>query len=160
MRWLAIPLLLAATPAGAADAIGVFGRWGAFADAAPRRCYAIAQPVETVTGATQHGFASIASWPGRRTRNQLHVHFSRLRTGNAAVTLSIGDRRFVLLAGAADAWAPDAATDSAVVAAMRSGRSMSVESQGGGRAIVDVYQLSGAATAIDAAALACIGPGG
>ncbi|HEX7851932.1 MAG TPA: hypothetical protein VF485_19525, partial [Sphingomonas sp.] len=72
--------------------------------------------------------------------------------------LSIGERRFDLVAGADDAWAPDARTDSAIVAAMRSGRSMSVEGLGrDGSAFADVYTLSGAATAIDAAALACRG---
>lgn len=135
--------------------IGIFAGWGAFADPAPRRCYAIAKPISRRTAL--YPFASVANWPGARVRNQLHLRLSRRRAPSAQVTLSIGERRFPLRAGQLDAWAPDAAADRAIVAAMRSGRSMSVESVAeGGRPFVDVYPLEGAATAIDAAALACL----
>ena len=72
------------------------------------------------------------------------------------VTLTVGGRRFPLVALGVDAWAPDGGTERAAVAAMRSGRSMSVEAVGaGGRPFADAYRLDGAATAIDAASLAC-----
>ena len=153
MKRLALAFVLVAAPALARDQIGVWGSWGAFSDASPRRCYAIAQPVDPDDRA---GFASIANWPGQNIRGQLHVRLSKPRAGNARVTLSIDDRRFDLVAGVADAWAPDARTDAAIVVAMRSGRSMSVEALArDGSAFADTYKLSGAATAIDAAALAC-----
>ncbi len=155
MRGLALAVMLAAiaAPAAARDTIGVWGGWGAFSDPSPRRCFAIAQPVDRDHRA---GFASIADWPGQNIRSQLHVRLSRGRASNARVTLSIGERRFDLVAGENDAWAPDSRTDAAIVAAMRAGRSMSVEGLArDGSAFADVYALSGAATAIDAAALAC-----
>lgn len=149
--WLAILLALQ----GAADGrrlVGVFEGWGAFADAAPRRCYAIAQPGK----GGGPGFASVTTWPGAGARNQLHVRLSRPRSSGARVTLAIGERRFALVSGAADAWAPDAATDRAIAAAMRGGRAMSVESVANtGTPFADLYVLTGAATAIDAAAVAC-----
>jgi hypothetical protein len=146
---LALLLLLAAPR----ETIGVYGAWGAFSDASPRRCFAIAQPVDP---AQRSGSLSIANWPGQNIRNQLHVRLSRPRAATARVTLSIGERRFDLVAGDSDAWAPDARTDAAIVAAMRSGRSMSVEALGrDGSPFADTYALTGAATAIDAAALAC-----
>lgn len=149
MTALALFLLLAAPR----DTIGVYGTWGAFSDASPRRCFAIAQPVDPRQRA---GSLSVAQWPGQNIRNQLHVRLSRPRAASARVTLSIGDRRFDLVAGDADAWAPDARTDAAIVAAMRSSRSLSVEALGSnGAPFADTYALSGAATAIDAAALAC-----
>ncbi|HET9510898.1 MAG TPA: hypothetical protein VFO80_07060 [Sphingomonas sp.] len=148
-------LVLAAQAAFAGrQAIGIYAGWGAFRDASPARCFAIAEPI----GRTRPGrpFASIATWPGAGLRHQLNVHLSRPRAANARVTLSIGQRRFDLLAGAADAWSPDTATDTAIVAAMRGGRSMSIETRGrDGRPVVDVYALQGAATAIDAAAVGC-----
>lgn len=152
-----LPLLVVATvPAAARDPIGTFGRWGAFRDQGPRHCFAISEPVQTVRGATQRGFVSVARWPGAGVRAQLHARLTRPRHPRAVVTLSIGDRRFTLSAGPSDAWAPDDATDRAIVAAMRSGRSLSVESlTARGRPFVDVYALHGAATAIDAATLAC-----
>lgn len=146
-----IALLLAVA---APQAIGIHQRWGAFRDDGPTRCYAISRPVRGETGAP---FASVATWPGAGVRGQLHVRLSRAKASRAGVVLAIGERRFDLTAGRIDAWSPDAATDRAIVAAMRGGRSMSVESvAANGAAFVDVYALSGAATAIDAAALACL----
>ncbi len=132
--------------------IGIYESWGAFRDAAPARCYAITQPVRGGGDA----FFSIANWPRAGTRGQVHIRLSRARDPRAKVTLAIGERRFELIAGASDAWAPDARTDRAIVAAIRSSRSMSVESVArGGGAFADVYALKGAATAIDAAAMGC-----
>lgn len=132
--------------------LGIHDRWGAFRDAAPARCFAIAQPLGRPRGA----FASIATWPGMGARNQLHVRLGRARADGAKVTLSIGERRFELTAGPSDAWAPDARTDAAIVAAIRAGRSMSIETlSASGAPFADVYPLRGAATAIDAAAVGC-----
>src|SRR5207253_7686474 len=107
------------------EPLGIYESWGAFRDPSPLRCFAIAQPVER--SRSGQPFASIATWPGQGLRNQLHIRLSRARSPNARVTLSIGERRFELRAGDADAWAPDTRTDAAVVAAIRDGRSMSVE---------------------------------
>lgn len=144
------------TAADARDALGVFGGWGAFRDAAPLRCFAIAEPVRR-TRAQWRPFASISHWPGARVRAQLHIRLSREKRGDAPVTLTIGDRRFPLSGAGGDVWAPNARTDAAIVAAIRSGRSMGVASvAANGRAFVDSYALAGAATAIDAAALGCV----
>nr|WP_282580603.1 invasion associated locus B family protein [Sphingomonas faeni] len=149
-------ILAIAVPASARETIGIYKGWGAFRDAAPERCYAIARPV--MAGGRSSGFASIATWPKRGLRASLHIRLSRERDRSAGVTLTIGERRFALVANGLDAWASDAPSDRAIVAALRSGRSTSVEAVGvGGRPFADVYALSGAATAIDAAALACSG---
>jgi hypothetical protein len=153
---MSLALLLLAAALQQRDALGVFESWGAFRDASPLRCYAVAQPVERYR--TARPFASVASWPREGVRNQLHIRLSRARAANARVTLSVGERRFELRAGEADAWAPDARTDQAVVSAIREGRSMSVESvAANGAPFADTYALKGAATAIDAAALGCVG---
>lgn len=155
-RWrgsLALALAAASVPADARDALGIYDRWAAFRDLSPRHCYAVARPVRGGGAA----FASLNDWPRQGVRAQLHVRLSRVRNPRARVTLSIGERRFELVAGAADAWASDARTDAAIVAAIRSGRAMSIETLArGGGAFADVYSLRGAATAIDAAALGCL----
>ncbi len=154
MKLLALLILAIAVPASARDTIGIYKGWGAFRDASPDRCYAIARPV--MAGGRSGGFASIATWPQRRLRASLHIRLGRERDRSAGVTLTIGERRFLLVANGLDAWATDAPSDRAIVAALRSGRSMSVEAVGvGGRPFADVYTLPGAATAIDAAVLAC-----
>ncbi len=146
--------LLLALALAVPQTIGIHHRWGAFRDDAPRRCYAIAQPVRSRTGTP---FASVSNWPGVGLRNQLHVRLSRPRAERARVVLAVGERRFELKAGALDAWAADAQADRAIVAAMRGARSMSVETEAvSGAPFADVYALNGAATAIDAAALACL----
>lgn len=155
-------LLLLLAPIGVAqarDSLGVFEGWGAFRDPAVPRCHAIAEPVERARkgpAVAWRPFAAIGTWPRQGVRGQVHFRLSAQRAPQARVILSVGDRRFTLSAGTADAWAPDRRTDAAIVAAMRSGTSMSVESTGkNGRAFADVYALRGAATAIDAAALGC-----
>ncbi|HCB74715.1 MAG TPA: hypothetical protein DEP91_00830 [Sphingomonas bacterium] len=145
---LFIALLLPAAP----QSLGIYDAWGAFADRGPRRCYAMSAPVQK--GRT--AFVAVGVWPASSPRSQLHVRFSRPRSDSARVTLTIGERRFRLIAGPRDGWAPDAETDRAIVAAMRGARSLSVESVGTDRRpFADVYRLSGAATAIDAARVAC-----
>ena len=152
MKVLAAVLLLAAAPAAARDSLGVFESWGAFRDARPPRCYAIAEPVRAVAkSAPWRPFASIAVWPALRQRNQLHIRLRHARPPGSSVVLSIGGKRFPLISGGADAWSPDARADAAIVAAMRSADSMTVWTRG----FSDTYRLRGAATAIDAATLGC-----
>lgn len=134
------------------ETIGIHGAWGAFRDASPLRCYAMAAPVQRRRAA----FVAVGDWPGTGTGGQVHVRLSRQRSETASVTLAIGERRFRLAAGRRDAWSPDAATDRAIVAAMRGSRSLSIETVArDGRVLVDAYRLNGAATAIDAARVAC-----
>ena len=141
------------------QAIGIYDGWGAFRDEG--RCYAISRPVSGSTAARMGAYASVGTWPDRGVRNQFAARLSRTAGEPSRITLSIGDRRFELVARGDRAWAPDADTDAAIVGAMRSGRSMSVEGvSGNGRPFADVYALSGAASAIDAAAIACLEPAG
>lgn len=159
MKWSFPVLILAALPqtAQARDSLGVFEGWGAFRDARTPRCYAIAEPVEPKPAkADWRAFATVGNWPRQRVRGQFQVRLSRQRAPNTRVTLAIGERRIALVAGDADAWAANKREDAAIIAAIRSTRSMSVEATGhDGRGFADTYDLRGAATAIDAAALGC-----
>jgi hypothetical protein len=149
-----IVVALVGGAAEARDSLGVYGGWGAFRDGTPHRCYAIAAPE---SGAGGNGrwkpFASVAHWPDAGIRGQLHIRLSTavrgqsIKGGGAPLVLKIDGALFPLLAGGADAWAPSAAADAAIVAAMRSGHLMSVGAND--------YALKGAASAIDAAALGC-----
>ncbi|HEX8535493.1 MAG TPA: hypothetical protein VF662_15120 [Allosphingosinicella sp.] len=101
-------------------------------------------------------FASVAFWPGRGVKGQVHFRLSRTKRPGSAVLLRIDDRTFQLFAGGADAWAADARGDAEIVSAMRSGIDMTLETRSDRGALVrDYYQLRGAATAIDAAAIGC-----
>lgn len=146
----------AAVPAASArTSLGTFERWGAFRDDAPVRCFAIAEPVRQ-GGGRWRSFASVATWPGAGVRGQLHIRLAREKLSAAPVRLSVGGRRFMLVASGADAWAPDARTDAAIVAAMRSAPAMTVSTRAvTGATFSETYGLKGAATALDAAALGC-----
>jgi hypothetical protein len=140
--------------AQAPTVIGIYEGWGAFRATGPRRCYAMSAPVQR----RRTAFVAIGAWPGGGASGQLHVRLSRRRADTAQVTVTIGERRFRLTAGPRDAWAPDTTTDRAIVAAMRGARSLSVETTGADRrAFADVYRVAGAASAIDAARVACAG---
>ena len=153
---LLIAMMAPLGSARAADSLGVFDGWAAFRDASAGRCHAIAEPERGTAGGPARAYASVGTWPARGARNQVFVHLSRPQADKSRVYLSIGERRFALVAGPGRAWAQDARMDAAIVSAMRSATTMSVEGTGGnGRAFHDLYVLKGAATAIDAAALAC-----
>ncbi len=143
-----------ATPASAQPSpLGIFGTWGAFRD--DRRCYAIAEP-ERPDRDGARPFATVSWWPGRGVGGQLHFRLTRSKRAGSAVLLRIDDRTFQLRGGGADAWASDPGADAEIVSAMRTGIAMSVETRAASGAVLrDSYPLRGAATAIDAAAIAC-----
>lgn len=156
-RWPGlVALALVATTAHARQALGIFDGWGAFHDENPYRCFAIAEPVDKSDG-NWRPFASVGHWPDRNVRSQLHIRLSKERRPAADVILRVGERRWRLVAGRFDAWAPTPRHDAFIIAKMRAARSMSVSSVAtDGRAFADTYRLKGAATAIDAAALGCV----
>jgi hypothetical protein len=145
-----------AGPASARDALGIFGRWGAFRDPRPPRCFAISEPLSSFRDAKFRPFATVATWPAPNVRGQVHIRLRKAKLPQAPVTLTVGDRDFPMVGGDADVWAPNARADAAIVAAMRSASSMRISTRGEtGRTFADHYALKGAATAIDAAALGC-----
>jgi hypothetical protein len=149
-------LMLIAAPAGARDSLGVFESWGAFRDPEVPRCFAVAEPATRTSGGRWRPFAAVGSWPRANVRGQVHIRLSREIAATSPLTLSIGEQRFTLVGGGADAWARDRRADAAIVAAMRSAPSMSVAARSRtGAGFADTYKLRGAATAIDAAALGC-----
>jgi hypothetical protein len=156
-RWVSVVLTataLVAAPALARDSLGIYGDWGAFRDAEPFRCYAIAQPVQR-SGGKWKPFATLAWWPSDTVRGQFHVRLSQDRRAAADVYLEAGGRKWRLAAGKYDAWSPSAAHDAFIVASLRSSGSFSVSSVSNNGGFADTYRLNGAASAFDAAALGC-----
>jgi len=149
-----LSLLALAAPAAAQQVLGVFGLWAAFRSEG--RCYAIAEPYQPPRAGDGRGYASVGYWPDRAVRAQVYFRLSRAKREGSAVLLRIDERTFQLRGGGADAWPADSAADAEIVAAMRTGIEMSIETRSvAGGLIRDAYRLRGAATAIDAAAIAC-----
>lgn len=152
-----LPLALLATPALARDSLGMFGGWGAFRDPGVPRCYAIAMAEPNAKQRDYQPYASVGTWPRRQVRGQVHFRLSRKLAPDARIVLAIGRDRFQLAGGGGDAWAADQRMDAAIVAAMRSAATMTVWARDAqGRRFSNTWQLAGAATAMDAAAIGCV----
>ena len=150
-----LPILLAA-PAVARDSLGMFSGWVAFRDSATPRCYAIAMAAPSTMQRDFQPYADVAWWPRQGVRGQVHFRLSRKLQPNAAISLSIGGQKIPLVGGGGDAWAADKRGDAAIMAAMRSAKEMTVSARDtGGRGFSNSYDLAGAATAMDAAAVGC-----
>jgi len=155
-NFLFLFIAMAAPAVAQPQSLGIFGSWGAFRDGG--RCYAISEPFEAPPPLGWRPFASVGHWPGRRGGGQLNIRLSREKRQGSAVLLNIDGRSFQLLGGGRDAWATDPRGDQEIQAAMRTGVDMAVETRGvDGLAVRDHYRLRGAATAMDAAAIACAG---
>lgn len=155
-RWLLCAALLAA-PLIAKERLGVYHGWAAFRDADTLRCYAITSPEDMVGRATQKAYLSVGFWPKLGVKHQVYARLSRERSTNSGIILSAGGRRFRLKADGDSGWATDRRMDLAIIAAMRSATSLSIESIGrDGRSVVDTYSVRGAPSAVDAAALGCV----
>lgn len=156
LRRLLFLALLVASPTLARDSLGIFSGWAAFRDPAAPRCYAIAMAAPSTMQREYQPFADVAWWPRQGVRGQVHFRLSRKLQPNAAISLSIGGQRIPLVGGGGDAWAADKRGDAAIMAAMRVAKDMTVSARdAGGRGFTNRYDLSGAATAMDAAAVGC-----
>lgn len=145
-------MLLVAAGASARDTVGVYRGWATFRDDDPTRCYALTAPSPLRRGA----FAAVGWWPDRRVAGQVQIRFAQAVRPGSAILLTIDGRPFQLRGRGRDGWAPNRETDRAIVAAMRTGVTMAAAARDeAGRPLDDRYALSGAASALDAAAIAC-----
>ena len=153
-RYFVLALLAVAAPVSAAkQPLGIFSLWGAFRDG--NRCWAVAEPEGATRRAGGRAFASVA-WSARGERGQLSFRLARPKRPGSAVLLRIDGRLFQLIGGGDTAWAENGRADADIVAAMRTGVQMTIETRAdNGASLRDTYPLRGAATAIDAAAIAC-----
>lgn len=155
---LVLAAVLLATPALARDALGLFGSWATFRDGQAPRCYAIAKALPSAKQRDYQPYADVAWWPRQAVRGQVHFRLSRKLQPGAPIVLSIGGQRLNLVGGGGDAWAADKRMDAAVIAAMRSASEMTVSARDAdGQGFSNTWQLDGAATAMDAAAVGCAG---
>ena len=130
------------TPLVARETIGGYATWAAFCDE-PSKCFAVGAPIER----RGDPFLTI-SITGRDLRVEAHVG----REVRAA-TLQIGSARFTLTPSHDNAVA-DIGSSRRIVAAIRAGEAMTVFGTSSSGRFRHHYPLSGAPSAIDAAAVA------
>lgn len=162
LRRAVLPLLClaavpaTAVPATARESLGLYAGWGAFRDPVAPRCYAIAMAEPSAMRREYQPFAAIGTWPRRGVRGQIHLRMSRRLAPGRPIVLALGEQRFALVGGGGDAWAANDRDNAAIIAAMRSAPFMRVNARDArGRSFANVWALSGAASAMDAAAIGC-----
>jgi len=121
-------------------------------------CEALSRSLRVAAKGKVQATAGFAFSPDHRRWGQFHARLRRMPRTGAAVMLRIDDQPFLLVSRGNEAWSDGPMQEQAIIAALRDGNGMSVESRdAGGRRFIDPYSLEGAATAIDAAAAACAG---
>ena len=100
--------------------------------------------------------AGVSFTPDHRRWGEFHARLSRVPRADSSVMLQVGDQPFLLVARAGWAWSRGPLQAQAIIAALRDGTSMRIESRDeAGARFSDPYLLDGAPTAIDAAAARC-----
>lgn len=100
--------------------------------------------------------AGVSFTPDHRRWGEFHARLSRVPRADSSVMLQVGDQPFLLVTRAGWAWSRGPLQAQAIIAALRDGTSMRIESRDeAGTHFSDPYLLDGAPTAIDAAAARC-----
>ena len=153
-----LPIILLAVAATTADARGSVlfagGAWAAVDRG--EACEALTRSQRIATNDKVQAVAGISFAADRRRWGEFHVRLSRMPRGDASVMLQVGDQPFLLSTRGGWAWSRGSLQAQAIMAAIRDGVSMRVESRDeSGVRFSDPYLLDGAPTAIDAAAARC-----
>jgi hypothetical protein len=155
--WPAFALATAVcAPAAAATVLYAGPSWAAIDRGGT--CEALSRSLRVAAKGKVQALAGFTFSPDQRRWGEFHARLRRMPRAGAAVMLRIDDQPFLLVARANEAWSDGPLQEQAIIAALRGGSGMTVESRdSAGRRFIDPYSLDGAATAIDAAAAACAG---
>ena len=160
----ALVLVLAlAAPAGAEkrDILGSFTDWDAIVivrDNGERICYMISVPKAAAPEGANRGniFATITHRPKRKVRDEVNIVVGYPFKAGSDASLAIGASRFNLFTEGQGAWAYTPDDDSKMVAAMKSGGSMTVRGTSArGTDTTDQYSLAGFTAAYNAISQSC-----
>ncbi len=154
---LAAAELRAATP----KELGSFNNWTAYLldDTGAKVCYIASQPKKAEGNYTSRGdiFALVTHRPQAKTVNVVSIIAGYPYREGVEVSLVVDDNKtFHLFTQGETAWARDAETDKALVAAMRAGNKMVIKGTSSrGTLTTDTYSLAGFGRAHDRASREC-----
>ena len=121
-------------------------------------CEARARAVRVAPKGKVQAIASFSFSPDRKRWGEFAARLTRIPRQGSSVLLAIGSQQFLLVSRGATAWSRGPAQEQAIIAAARTGQSLRIETRDeAGRRYRDDYSLTGAPTAIDAAAARCAG---
>ncbi len=141
--------------------LGATGDWEAFttneADGS-KVCYVYSQPKKSEPATAKRGpiYFMITHWPNKKIKAQPSTFIGYTFKENSDVKLSIDTKTFNLYPVENMAWTDKVETEKAILAALKSGKSMVVAGTSAkGTATKDTYSLAGISATLDAIDGAC-----
>jgi Invasion associated locus B (IalB) protein len=140
--------------------LGASGDWEAFTYEAEgsKVCYVYSQPKKSDPASAKRGpiYFMISHWPGKKVKAQPSTFIGYTFKEGSEVKLSVDTKSFNLYPVDNMAWTDKLDTEKAILAALKSGKSMSVSGTSAkGTVTKDTYSLSGISAAMDAIDGAC-----
>ncbi|MDW9829793.1 hypothetical protein GOB24_19610 [Sinorhizobium meliloti] len=158
VRKIATALALVMAASGVASAqsptrIQQFNAWGAYSYQARngKVCYVLSVPKERTPASVDHGdiFFLVSQRPGQNISYEPQAMMGYPLQDNSKVNVVIDGRTFVMFTKGNSAWVENAAEEPALVAAMKSGKAMSVNAKSRrGTETSYSYSLSGISAAL------------
>jgi hypothetical protein len=136
--------------------LGQYGDWGAYT-ASPggkKICFAIAKPASSETtpaGKTRNpSYMFISSRPGEKVTDEVSIIIGYPFKPNSEATVAVGTTSFALYTQQDGAWIKNAAEETHLIEAMRSGGNAVIKGTSAkGTHSTDVFSLKGLAQALD-----------
>jgi Invasion associated locus B (IalB) protein len=142
--------------------LGASGDWEAFTYEAEgsKVCYIYAQPKKSEANKKGAGrgpiYFMVTHWPGKKVKAQPSTFIGYTFKDGSDVKLKIDKKEFLLYPVENMAWTDKVETEKAILAAMKSGKSMVIEGTSAkGTVTTDTYSLSGISAAMDTINGAC-----
>jgi hypothetical protein len=155
-KFLVLLLLVSVATGARGGILYAGGSWAAIERGST--CEALARSVRVAPKGKLQAIAGFTFSIDRRRWGEFHARLRSMPRPGTTVMLRIAGQPFLLVSQGNWAWSDGPLQEQAIIVALRTASSMSVESRdSSGRRFVDSYALDGAATAIDAAAAACAG---
>jgi invasion protein IalB len=139
--------------APAPSRIQQFKAWGAYSykSGASNVCYVLSVPTTKEPASVDHGdiFFIVSQRPGQNISYEPQAMVGYSLQANSKVTVTIDNKNFTMFTKDKAAWVENAAEEPALVAAMKSGRNMSVNAVSGrGTKTSYSYNLEGVSAAL------------
>jgi Invasion associated locus B (IalB) protein len=160
--WVLLPTLALAQAPGNPTSLGASGDWEAFTYEAEgsKVCYVYSAPKKSEANkkiaARDPIYFMVTHWPGKKVKAQPSTFIGYSFKEGTDVKLTIDTRDFILYPVDNMAWTDKVETERAILAAMKSGKAMSVSGTSSkGTLTKDSYSLSGISAAMDTIDGAC-----
>jgi hypothetical protein len=157
-----LPAAAMAQAPGNPTSLGASGDWEAFTYEAEgsKVCYVYSQPKKSEANKKTAGrgpiYFMVTHWPGKKVKAQPSTFIGYTFKEGTDVKLTIDTRDFILYPVDNMAWTDKVETERAILAAMKSGKAMSVSGTSSkGTLTKDSYSLSGISAAMDTIDGAC-----